>query len=43
MPKIAQCDRCLLYAFTPFMVCAVDPEGVSTKHCLDFRPDPNKG
>lgn len=42
MPKIAECERCLLYAATPYVVCTVHPQGVSTEHCLDFRPDPNK-
>ena len=42
MPKIPECDLCLLYAPTPYMVCTIHPEGVSTPHCLDFRPDPDK-
>lgn len=36
-----ECDRCVLYAHNPFLVCAVHPEGVSGDSCLDFRLDPN--
>jgi hypothetical protein len=39
--KIDQCDRCLLYAHDPHLVCAVHPNGVEGKSCLDFRPNPN--
>jgi hypothetical protein len=41
MPKIPECDRCLLYSHDPHLICAVHPEGVDTETCLDFRPDPN--
>ncbi len=41
MPKISLCDRCLLYAHNPHLVCAVHPKGVNSDNCIDFRPDPN--
>ena len=41
MPKIPECDRCLLYAHNPYIVCAVHPFGVENDTCLDFTPDPN--
>jgi hypothetical protein len=41
MPKIPQCDRCLLYSHDPHLICAVHPDGIDTESCLDFRPDPN--
>ena len=37
MPKIPDCDRCLLYSHNPYLVCAVHPDGVETDTCLDFR------
>lgn len=40
MPKIPACDRCLLYANEPFLVCAVHPNGPTGSTCFDFRPDP---
>ena len=40
MPKISDCDRCLLYARNPYLVCAVHLEGVETEKCLDFRINP---
>ena len=39
--KIPDCDRCLLYARNPHLVCGVHPDGVDSDRCLDFRPDPN--
>ena len=39
--KIPQCDRCLLSAHSPYLVCAVHPGGVDIETCPDFRPDPN--
>jgi hypothetical protein len=39
MPKIPQCDRCLLCAHEPYLVCAVHPTGPTSNTCLDFRPD----
>ncbi|MEG4407207.1 hypothetical protein [Microcoleus sp. MON2_D5] len=41
MPKIPECDRCLLYARNPHLVCAVHPTGPNTNTCIDFREDPN--
>ena len=41
MPKIDLCDRCVLYAHNPYIICAVHPMGVDTDECIDFRPDPN--
>jgi len=41
MPKLPQCDRCLLYARNPHLICAVHPAGPNTDTCLDFRADPN--
>jgi hypothetical protein len=41
MPKIPECDRCLLYSHNPHLVCAVHPGGVDGNSCLDFREDPN--
>lgn len=42
MPKIPECDRCLLYSPSPYIVCGVHPEGVEGSNCIDFRPDPQK-
>jgi len=41
MPKIPQCDRCLLYSHNPHLVCTVHPTGPEENSCLDFREDPN--
>jgi len=41
MRKIHDCDRCLLYAHEPYLVCAVHPTGIEGNSCLDFRPDPD--
>lgn len=41
MPKLPECDRCLLYAHNPHLICAVHPDGVDGNSCLDFREDPN--
>jgi hypothetical protein len=41
MPKIPDCDRCLLYAKSPHLVCAIHPSGVQTENCPDFRANPN--
>jgi hypothetical protein len=41
MPKILMCDRGLLYAHNPHLVCAFHPDGVDGDSCLDFREDPN--
>lgn len=37
--KLPDCDRCLLYANEPFLICAVHPAGPPGDTCLDFRPD----
>ncbi|MHC5609574.1 MAG: nuclease A inhibitor family protein [Nostoc sp.] len=41
MAKLLICDRCLLYAHNPYLVCAVHLDGVDGDSCLDFREDPN--
>lgn len=41
MPKIPDCDRCLLYDRFPHIVCAVHPNGVYGKSCIDFRLRPD--
>ncbi|MEP0754939.1 hypothetical protein NDA03_22235 [Trichocoleus sp. Lan] len=41
MPKIPECDRCLLYAHNPYFICAVHPSGVENDTCPNFIPDPN--
>jgi hypothetical protein len=41
MSKIPDCDRCLLYACSPYTVCTIHPTGVDSDSCLDFREDPN--
>lgn len=40
MPKLPECNHCLLYSHNPHLVCAVHPYGVDDS-CLDFRLDPN--
>ncbi len=41
MPKIPDCDRCLFYSHSEYLVCQVHPYGVQGDRCLDFRPAPN--
>ena len=41
MSKIPQCDRCLLYSHSAYLVCGVHPSGIEGDRCLDFRPKPN--
>ncbi|MCC3509504.1 MAG: hypothetical protein JGK29_10425 [Microcoleus sp. PH2017_17_BER_D_A] len=41
MPKLPECDRCILYARNPHLVCAVHPAGPNADTCLDFRANPN--
>ena len=41
MPKLPECDRCLLYAHNPHLICAVHPAGPDADTCPDFRADPN--
>ncbi|MBD2098475.1 hypothetical protein H6F90_25725 [Trichocoleus sp. FACHB-591] len=38
--KLPECDRCIFYAHTPFLVCTLHPGGVSSNSCLDFQRDP---
>lgn len=38
--KIPDCDRCLLYANNPHLICAVHPRGPNSDSCLDFRENP---
>nr|WP_290222520.1 hypothetical protein [Trichocoleus desertorum] len=38
--KLPECDRCIFYAHTLFLVCTTHPEGVSSNSCLDFQRDP---
>lgn len=40
MNKIPDCDRCQLYARTPYLICAVHPTGVESAPCPDFHLDP---
>jgi hypothetical protein len=40
MPKLPECDRCLLYSHDPHIVCTVHPYGVDSDSCLDLRLDP---
>ncbi len=39
MPKIPDCEVCLMCAHDPSMVCAVHPYGQNSDFCPDFRPD----
>ncbi len=41
MPKIPDCEVCLLRAHDPLLVCAVHPYGPNSDSCLDFRPNPD--
>lgn len=41
MPRIPDCDRCLMCAHDLSIVCAVHPYGQDSDFCPDFRPDPN--
>ena len=41
MAKIHECDRCLLFARNPHLVCAVHPTGPHTDTCPDFQENPN--
>ena len=40
MAKLPCCDRCQLYARTPYLVCTVHPTGIEGDHCPDFQPVP---
>jgi len=37
MPKLPECDRCLLFARNPHLICAVHPTGPNTNTCIDFQ------
>jgi hypothetical protein len=41
MPKLSECDHCLLYARNPYLVCAVHPTGPKAGTCPDFQENPN--
>ncbi|WP_416667832.1 hypothetical protein [Egbenema bharatensis] len=41
MPKLPECDRCLLYAHNSHLICAVHPTGVDEDECPDFRINPD--
>jgi len=41
MPKIPECDPCLLYGRNPYLVCAVHPTGPNADTCPDFRENPD--
>lgn len=41
MVKLLQCERCLLCAHEPLIVCAVHPAGPTGDTCLDFRLNPD--
>ena len=41
MPKLPECDRCLLYARNPHLVCAVHPTDPSTNTCSEFQENPD--
>jgi hypothetical protein len=35
---LSKCDRCRFHARSPYLVCAVHPEGPESDRCLDHRP-----
>jgi hypothetical protein len=37
MPKIPDCDRCIYYSHSRFLVCAIYPSGPDYKSCADFE------
>ena len=41
MPKLPECDRCLLFARNPHLICAVHSAGPNADTCIDFRENPN--
>jgi hypothetical protein len=41
MVKLLQCERCLMCAHEPLIVCAVHPDGPTGDTCLDFRLNPD--
>ena len=41
MLKIKQCDSCKFYSNNPNLVCAVNPGGVDTDTCIDYRLSPD--
>ena len=40
MPKIPECNRCLLLTRNPHLICTVHPTGPNTNTCIDFRENP---
>jgi len=40
MAKLPECDRCVNYANSPFLVCAIHPDGGRESSCPDFCPTP---
>jgi hypothetical protein len=41
MPKLPECESCLLCAHSPYLICTIHPTGVAGDSCLDYRQDPN--
>lgn len=35
---LSKCDRCRFHARSPYLVCAVHPEGPESDRCRDFEP-----
>lgn len=40
MPKISECDHCLLYSHDYHLICVPHPAGPDGDTCMDFRLDP---
>jgi|YNPMSStandDraft_2_1061718.scaffolds.fasta_scaffold34957_2 hypothetical protein len=40
MAKLPECDHCVNYAKSPFLVCAIHPSGAREAPCPDFCPTP---
>ena len=41
MAKIPDCDYCLFYTRSDYLICPVHPYGVHGDFCLDFRLNPD--
>ena len=37
MTEIPDCDRCRLYAHSPYLVCSIHPTGPENDTCTDFE------